>query len=81
MPVTVAHPLKIVGRVVLGPRRIHNGYARIVATSNGSGRIELFDTKSCSWSDASGLCGFCEVWSGAPILDSGHLHMLAAAES
>ena len=77
MNVTIAHPLKTVGRVVLGPRRVRNGYARIVAKANGSGRIEIFDTKSGAWCEALEECTFGEVWSGSPVFDSSYLRVLS----
>ena len=52
---TLVHPNKLAGRVVLGPRRVRSGYARIVANSNGSGSIELFDA-------AAGQCA--PAWIG-----------------
>jgi hypothetical protein len=77
MNMTLAHPLKTVGRVVLGPRRVRNGYARIVAKANGSGRIELFDMKAGSWREAFEECSFDDVWSGSPVFDSQYLRVLA----
>ena len=69
MQTMIAHPSKIVGRVVLGPRQVRNGYARIVAKADGSGHIQLFDAKSGLWRDALERCSFSELWSAAPIYD------------
>jgi hypothetical protein len=69
MQVTLAHPSKVVGRIVLGPRQVRNVYARIVSTADGSGRIEIFDSKVRVWCDASGGCTFGELWSAAPSFD------------
>ena len=69
----VAHPSKIVGRIVLGPRQVACGFARIVARADGSGRIELFDQKAGGWRDASGGCTFSEIWSATPIFDARYL--------
>ena len=76
MQTTLAHPSKIVGRIVLGPRQVRNGYARIVSTADGSGRIEIFDAKAQAWSDASGECTFSELWSAAPIFDKRYFSAL-----
>jgi hypothetical protein len=72
----VTHPSKIVGRIVLGPRPVRNGYARIVATANGSGRIELLNSQSGAWCDADGGCTFSELWSAPPIGDCTYLSSL-----
>jgi hypothetical protein len=66
---TIAHPSKIVGRVVLGPRQVRSGYARIVAKADGSGHIQLFDSKSGAWHDALERCTFSELWSAEPVFD------------
>ena len=66
----IARPSKTVGRIVLGPRQVQSGYARIVAVADGSGRIELFNPQSGAWSDALGGCTFGELWSAAPTFDS-----------
>jgi hypothetical protein len=72
----VTHPSKIVGRIVLGPRQVRNGYARIVSTANGSGRIELLNSQSGAWCDADGGCTFSELWSAPPIGDCTYLSSL-----
>src|SRR5215212_6036905 len=69
----ITHPSKIVGRIVLGPRQVRNGYARIVATANGSGRIEILNSQSGAWCDADGGCTFSELWSAPPIGDCTYL--------
>ena len=40
---TLMQPVRTLGRIVIGPRQVRNGYARIVAAANGAGRIELYD--------------------------------------
>ena len=65
----LVHPNKLTGRVVLGPRRVRSGYARIVANSNGSGSIELFDPAAGQWQHAMETCTFSEIWSAAPTFD------------
>ena len=72
----IAHPNKLVGRVVLGPRPVRNGYARIVASADGSGRMELFDAAVGTWRDASGACTFDELWKAAAVFDSRYLRVL-----
>ena len=76
-PTTMARPNKSTGRVVLGPRQVKNGYARIVAIADGSGRIEVFDAKVGTWCDAVGTCSFDELWSAAPVFDSRYLRVLS----
>ena len=77
MQTTMAHPNKSAGRVVLGPRQVRNGYARIVAIADGSGRIEMFDAKAGAWRDAVGACSFTELWSASPVFDSRYLRVLS----
>ena len=67
MQVTLAKPVRTVGRIVLGPREVRGRYVRIVAQADGSGRIEMYDVDSASWSDAVEQCSFSDVWS-APAL-------------
>lgn len=62
MTKTIARPNKVPGRVVVGPRQVEKGYARIVACDDGSGRIELYDANTRTWSDAAGECTFSELW-------------------
>ncbi|MEN3352537.1 MAG: hypothetical protein V7640_695 [Betaproteobacteria bacterium] len=76
MNTNITHPSKTVGRIVLGPRQVRNGYARIVATANGSGRIELLNSQSGAWCDADGGCTFSELWSAPPIGDCTYLSSL-----
>jgi hypothetical protein len=69
----ITHPIKHTGRIVLGPRQVRNGYARIVATADGGGRIEMFDAKSGAWCEASAECTFGDLWSGTPISNASYL--------
>ena len=57
---------KAAGRVLIGPKKIGQGYARIVANRDGSGRIESFDPVSRTWVPASDSVTFSEVWSAPP---------------
>jgi hypothetical protein len=42
-------------------------YARIVALMDGSGRIEIYDALTRSWSGASAdECTFSDLWTAAP---------------
>jgi len=50
------------GRVLLGPKKVRAGYARIVALKDGSGCIECFDLVSRTWSLAPQSQTFDEVW-------------------
>ena len=72
---TIARPNKLVGRVVLGPRPVKSGYARIVAVADGSGRIELFDAAVGTWHAALDACSFDELWGAAAVLDSRYLQV------
>ena len=62
----IARPLKIAGRVVLGPRLVGKQYARIVALANGAGRIEIYDSAAEAWRPAPDTCSFTLLWSAAP---------------
>ena len=66
-------PSRTIGRIVVGPRQVRNGYARIVAAANGAGRIELYDAVAGSWADANDTCTFDEVWSGPAVFDARYL--------
>jgi hypothetical protein len=76
--VILARPDKSVGRIVLGPRPVKNGYARIVATADGCGRIEVFDAAGGVWQDALGTCTFDELWRAAAIFDMRYLRALTS---
>ncbi len=65
------------GRVLVGPKKIDNGYARIVSLKDGSGRIEKFDSASGAWLEAPESVTFGEVWS-APAAAMMQLAALAA---
>lgn len=57
----------IAGRVLLGPKKVREGYARIVAHKDGSGCIESFDLISKTWSAAPESLTFNDVWR-APVV-------------
>jgi hypothetical protein len=57
------------GRVIVGPRKLQGGYARIVGQKDGSGCIERFDSKSRTWSLAPASVTFGEVWSAPAVPD------------
>jgi hypothetical protein len=57
----------VAGRVVIGPKKVNGGYARIVAQKDGSGCIESFDLVSRTWSLAPQSVTFSEVWSAPPV--------------
>jgi hypothetical protein len=89
MSMTIARPIKKAGRVVVGPRQVQKGYARIVGCEDGSGRIELYDPATRSWVDALNDCTFSELWSAPPVSEplsndvwlkvAGHAGAIAAA--
>ena len=78
MKASIARPDKTVGRVMLGPRPVKSGYARIVALADGSGRIEVFDASIGAWHDALGACTFDEIWRAAAVFDSRYLRALTS---
>lgn len=54
---------KHAGRVLVGPKKLRQGYARIVSGKDGCGRIESFDSVSRTWIPAPESITFSEVWS------------------
>lgn len=73
MRTTLMQPVRTIGRIVVGPRQIRDGFARIVAAANGAGRIELYDAGSGSWMDAHDTYTFDEVWSAPAVFDARYL--------
>ena len=69
---TLARPLKVAGRVVLGPRLVGKQYTRITALANGAGRLEIYDSASGAWCAAPDSCSFALLWSAAPCTDLRH---------
>jgi hypothetical protein len=63
----VAATVYVVGRVLIGPKKVRGGYARIVSQKDGSGGIESFDLATRTWLKAAESVTFSEVWS-APIV-------------
>ena len=57
----------VVGRVLVGPKQIVGGYARIVSQKDGSGCIESYDVESQTWAKAAESVTFDEVWT-APLM-------------
>lgn len=57
----------LAGRVLIGPKKVPGGYARIVAQKDGSGCIESFDVASRTWNLAAQSVTFSDVW-GAPLV-------------
>jgi hypothetical protein len=55
----------IIGRVLIGPKKVRGGYARIVSGKDGCGCIESFNVASRTWSAAPESLTFDEVWSAA----------------
>jgi len=51
------------GRVLVGPKKLGAGYARIVSEKDGSGRIESFNLVSREWFQAPDSVTFADVWS------------------
>jgi len=59
---------KHAGRVLIGPKKLGQGYARVVANRDGSGRIESFDPISRTWIPAAESITFSDVWSAPAAL-------------
>lgn len=55
------------GRVLVGPKKLGAGYARIVSERDGSGRIESFNPVSKQWFQAPDSVTFADVWSAPPV--------------
>lgn len=55
------------GRVLVGPKVLGKGYARIVSVKDGSGRIESFDLATRKWLVAPNSVTFAEVWSAPAV--------------
>ena len=58
----------VAGRVLLGPKQVGLGYARIVALKDGSGCIECYDKMSGAWTPAPPSLTFNEVWAAATVV-------------
>lgn len=71
----------MVGRVVVGPKKLRDGYARIVSQKDGSGRIEKLDVATGTWLDAHESVTFSEVWSAPPAPISPYLASSANSDS
>ena len=59
--------LNVPGRVLLGPRKLLGGYARIIALKDGSGRIEIFDAACRTWMLAPESVTFGDIWSAPSV--------------
>ena len=57
----------VAGRVLVGPKKLRNGYGRIVSLRDGSGRIEKFDVATRTWLLAPESVTFSEVWSAPTV--------------
>ena len=69
MKVDIAGKVLVPGRVLLGPKEVSSGFARIVALKDGSGCIECFNLVSGAWSLAPDSLTFNEVWN-APLVSA-----------
>jgi hypothetical protein len=76
MKTQMMHVVSGPDRVVMGPKKLRNCYARIVSLKDGSGRIETYNSRTTTWVAAHESITFSEVWS-APALTTAH--MLAEA--
>lgn len=61
------HVDHVAGRVLVGPKKLRNCFARIVSLKDGSGRIEKYDSASRTWVEAPEIVTFSEVWSAPPV--------------
>ena len=53
--------------MLVGPKQLRDGYARIVSQKDGSGIIESYEVASGTWSQAPESVTFDMVWS-APLI-------------
>lgn len=67
MKIKIMHVENAPGRVLIGPKQLLGGYARIVAEKDGSGRIERFDPASRTWFLAPESVTFSQVWSAPSV--------------
>ena len=68
MTTQLKHVENLIGRVLVGPKKLRNSYVRIVSHKDGEGRIEKFDPASRTWGEAPASISFGEIWS-APAAD------------
>jgi hypothetical protein len=80
MKAQLMHVDGVVGRVLVGPKKLRGCYARIVSQRDGTGRIEKFDIASRNWLLAPPSVTFAEVWS-APAVQSPLWAEIAAIKS
>lgn len=64
--VNATHEVKS-GRVLVGPKKLGTGYARIVSERDGSGRIESFNPVLRKWLQAPDNVTFAAVWSAPAV--------------
>ena len=67
MKAQMMHVETLPGRVLIGPKKLRNGYVRIVSQRDGSGRIERYDSTSGNWSPAPENVTFSDVWSAPSV--------------
>ena len=68
MKKAVTGKVLVPGRVLIGPKEVGSGYARIVALKDGSGSIECFNTVTGKWSEAPTDMTFNDVWHGETVV-------------
>lgn len=61
------HVDHVPGRVLVGPKKLHGCFARIVSLKDGSGRIEKFDPATRTWLVAPDSVTFSDVWGAPPV--------------
>lgn len=76
--ITAARDIMAV-RVLVGPKKLGKGFARIVAQKDGSGRIESFNLTAGKWLEAPPSITFTEVWS-APAVPFNLLHQIIESD-
>jgi hypothetical protein len=67
MKAQTMHVETVPGRVLVGPKKLRNGFVRIISLRDGSGRIEKFDLATRTWLLAPDSITFGEVWSAPPV--------------
>lgn len=68
MKTAVIGKVLVPGRVLLGPKEVGAGYARIIALKDGSGCIESFDKITGKWAAAPLDLTFSAVWKAETVV-------------
>jgi hypothetical protein len=67
MKILVTGTKFVAGKVFVGPKIIGDSYYRVVSQPDRSGRIEVLDRQTRSWSPAPETVAFNDVWKAADV--------------